>query len=528
MLCLSTVDNKNKVKNLLVVGGSTLLSRLLGLLRDVLVYAALGTSVYNSAFILAFTLPNLFRRLFGEGALTSALIPVLAQASSGERERQKPRIFDQVLTRLVLGLGAMMLILMAGFAVCSMVGVGSERWQMGARYGVWLAPYMLLVCVTAVMAAALNLLGRFYASSLSPVWLNLAMIAAACLPLLMEDMSLHMRVIWLCWAVLLGGVVQVGLVWVGLNRCGWRPSWDTGTSVELSRVASLLIPGLSAASILQVNILLTRLFANSIDDGAVAVLYLASRFMELPLGLFAIAISTVFFPLMSKALAAGNRVEMSHACFQGLRWICFMTLPSAVGLWIYQREIVDALFRYGVFDGEALTLTAPIVGIYALSIPAYAAVSYFTRALHAQEDMKGPMQISGINLLLNAAFCLVGIALGGLAGLALGNVAAAWVQCLLLGVRLFRVSGGGMVVPQGFVMDLFKILISACLMGLGCMLGLIWVSGFGLSEKSTSLLIVGLGIPLAIAGYFGALLMLRQRDVCSLLVRLFQRVNPHA
>ena len=508
------MNNKNKLKDLGTVAGFTLLSRVLGLLRDVFIYASLGTSIFSSAFVLALSLPNLFRRLLGEGAMTSALMPILSDAVHGDPKKATPtpRIMNQVTTRLGLALvGLVGLICLALWGFINGFDF-AQRWELGAHYSIWLMPYMAMICLAAIFTAALNMKGRFVLSSLSPSWLNLSIILTVLAANAAFDLSIQQRVATLCIAVLIGGTIQMSSVWIGLKKAGWSVRWDLGPSEELSRVWSLLLPGILSGSILQINILLTRLLGNAIDDSAASILYLASRLIELPLGIFAIAIATVLFPDLTKAQSRGDFSGFAQTFIQGMRWIAVITFPSVIGLVIYRYEIIQSLFEYGVFDAQSVQATAPVVGLNALSIPAYAWISFATRALHAQKKMKATLYVSAVTLVLNIIFCTVGMKLGGMLGLSAGNVAAAWVQvcCLLALIRLPQLKQH--ILKTKPLSEGFKIILSSALMAACCVLIAAAVSAIGLDGKLASFAVIGVGIPVAIGIYFSCLLIFRQSD----------------
>ncbi len=221
------------LKNIAVVSLSTVGSRLLGLLRDVLVFAALGTSLWNSAFILAFTLPNLFRRLLGEGALTSAIVPVFSDVLERDGRAGAFRFFNQVLLRLLLGL---LVIIGSGMILLSWAA-GSDwlpgRWTTGAALAVWLLPYMLFICLAAILSAGLNLVGRFAVAASTPILLNLAMIAALTAGLWLNADAARI-VYWLCGGVLVGGCLQLLLPAIDLMRQGWRPRVESAGGAALA------------------------------------------------------------------------------------------------------------------------------------------------------------------------------------------------------------------------------------------------------------------------------------------------------
>lgn len=282
------------LKNILVVSLSTVGSRVLGLVRDILIFAALGASAWNDAFILAFTLPNLFRRLLGEGALTSAMVPIFSDVLHRAGRSEAFAFFNQVLLRLLTILSALVVGGMVLFGSLARCGLLTDRWTLGAELAVLLLPYMIFICLAAIVSAGLNLLGRFAVAASTPMLLNLAMIGALVAGMWLSDDQARI-VYWLCGGVILGGLLQLLLPAWDLARQGWRPRVEQRASTEMSELWRLFLPGLMGAAILQVNILVSRLLAYSLDESAVSVLYLASRLMELPLGIFTVAVATVFF-----------------------------------------------------------------------------------------------------------------------------------------------------------------------------------------------------------------------------------------
>ena len=314
-------------------------------------------------------------------------------------------------------------------------------------------------------------------------------------------------------------------VWHGVHRSGWRLKADWGPSEELSNVWSLLIPGLLSASILQINILITRVFANTVNDSAASILYLASRLMELPLGVFAIAIATVLFPELTRAQSSKDSHRFAHTFIQGMRWISVITIPSVVGLVIFRSEIVETLFKFGVFDDTSVRLTAPIVGIFALSIPAYAWISFLTRALHAQKRMKTTLWVSGITLVCNGLLCFVGMRIGGIAGLTIGNVVASWIQvaCLFGVIKipdLKSALGASPILNEFSKMAFASALMAGFCWGIQTFVGNVLEAG-----KLASASVVVFGIPMAVAVYFGGLILLKQSDTVTALSKLRDKLK---
>ncbi len=514
----------SKLKNIAVVSLSTVGSRVLGLLRDILIFAALGASLWNSAFILAFTLPNLFRRLLGEGALTSAIVPVFSDVLERDGREGAFLFLNQVLLRLTLCLTVIVTAGCVLFGFLARSDLLSGRWALGSELAVVLLPYMLFICLAAIVSATLNILGRFAVAAATPILLNLAMIAAVAAGMWLEADAARL-VYWLCGGVLVGGLLQLAAPVWDLFRQGWRPQFRLAHTQAMSELWQLFLPGLMGAAILQVNILVSRLLAYTLDDSAVSVLYLASRLMELPLGIFTIAVATVFFPLMAKALSADDSTEFSKAFLQGMRLVLGISVPAGVGLCVLGEPILELLFQWGAFDRADVVATIPLIAIYGIGLPFYSAATFATRGLHAGKDMKTPVRIAGICLLVNAVFGVVLMQFFGASGLAAANVFAALVQAVLLWSALSK--SRGEIAFQWLRSAVVKILVAGALMGVGCAAGLRLVEHFHLIEKLHALVAVGALVPGGVALYFGLLYLFKFEEF-DRLAGLLKRFLPKA
>lgn len=499
------------LRNIAVVSASTGGSRVLGLLRDVMLFAALGASLWNSAFLLAFTLPNLFRRLLGEGAMTSAMIPVFSEVLEHEGRESALRFFSQVFFRLLLVIIAVvlggMLVLWLGARSAGL----SERWALGAELSVYLLPYMLFICLSAIVAAGLNVLGRFAAPACTPMLLNIAIILSLGGGMTWGQSEID-TVYWLCGGVLVGGLLQLIVPAVDLVRQGWNPRPVWGSGQHMDELMRLLLPALLGSAILQVNIMISRVLAHSLDDSAVSVLYLSSRLMELPLGLFTVAVVTVFFPLMSKALAADDESGFGASFYAAMRLIIAISVPAAVGLYVLGEPIVE-LLRFGRFTGEDALLTAQLVAIYGAGLPFYSAVTLLTRGLHAGKAMRVTVKIAALCLVVNLALSVVLMRSIGVQGLAAANVLAVLLQCCLLWRALATERPS--IVFQPLVPSLAKITIGALVMGC-CWLGLWLLPSVGSLPKGQSIVQVGVLVPVGILVYFALLYWLRFEEMKSL------------
>ena len=220
---------------------------------------------------------------------------------------------------------------------------------MGIELGIVLLPYLVLICLAAIIHAGLSVLKRFTLAALSPVWLNLTMIVSlGGFGFYLAESSIE-RVAYLCGGVIIGGIFQLILPAVSLHRKGWHPAFDLKRTARMNELVSLYLPGLAGAAIYQINIVVTRFLAFWLDDAAVSILYLTNRLLELPLGVFAIAVTTVLFPSLSQFVARNDLPGFTGVFHQGVRMITAVTIPAAMGLIILREPILNLLFVWGVF-----------------------------------------------------------------------------------------------------------------------------------------------------------------------------------
>ena len=501
------------------VAGWTFASRILGLLRDVLLFASLGTGPLNSAFILAFTLPNLFRRLLGEGALTSSSIPVLASSLDKDGSSSTFTLLNAILVRLGIGLLILQVLAVPLFLLVTWLPDLPERWYLGARLSQLLFPYMWFICLGALICGMLNVLGRFGLAALNQVWLNLTMIGATLAGLWLFPADGWMRVIWISLGVLAGGLLQLVVPMGGLLRQGWRPVFSLGSHPDLGKVMRLFLPGLLGAAIFQINILVSRFLAFSLDDQATGLLYLSSRLVELPLGVFAIAVTTVVFPELSRLSSSGSESGFADTFTRGLRLILMITLPAAVGLILMAQPVLAFLFEWGLFGASDVRAAAPVLMAAAAGLPFFAWSTLLTRAWYARQQMRTPVILAGVNLVLNLVLGLMLMQVFGAVGLALANTLSSLVHCLALQSLL---PGKSLQKPSLRTPSILVAGLAA--LSLTVLTGLWVIRSLPLEGKAGDLLSVVLVIPLAALVYFAVLWRLRHPDLQGLLSLIKRRL----
>lgn len=432
----------------IVIGSLTMTSRVLGLVRDIL-FASLFFGRALDAFVLAFTVPNLFRRLFGEGALSGALVPALVKKiDAGDREGAA-RLTARALGAVLLGLGAVALAVSAVAVVVALATGTASRTGLVAGVIAVVMPYVVPICAAAVVMAFLNAHGRFAPSAVSPVLLNIALITAALLR----------PTVWsLAVAVLVGGVFQFAVQFVAARRLGMpaRPEVELADP-DLRRVGRVLLPTVVGFAVFQINVLLDRLIAWVLipGDGAVGSLFLGNRLMQLPLAVFAIAIATAALPGLSSHAARGEEDGFRSALRAGTRSILFWTVPAGVGLALLAEPLVALLFRRGSFLAApgALGKTSLVVIFYAPGLVAFGLAALYSRALYARGEqrlvVRAALAAVGVNVVLNVALVFLfqhvalaptvgGAVASGEAGLALASSASGFAFLAMLAAFLAR------------------------------------------------------------------------------------------
>lgn len=509
-----------------MVAGSTLLSRVLGLVRDSLTAAVFGTTIWNSAFQFAFMLPNLFRRLLAEGQLMAAFVPTLAEENEENGRAGVFVLLNKVATWLFLVSGGLTLLAVVGLALAGLWPELAARYALGMKLAQLLFPYLVFVCLAAAFSAVLQLFGHFSIPALTAVWLNVTIIAALGGGgwLLADTPAGKMG--WLCGGVLLGGLLQLLIPWWVLRREGWRPRWDTRPNARLHEMLRLMAPGILGTAIYQINFLVSRSLAFSLNESAVSVLTLANRIMEVPQGIFTVSVATVVFPLIATFAARGEMENLAGAYWKGMRLICIITVPAAVGFLLLSEPIVRLLFQYGAFNAEDTRQTAPVLAIMALGLPLYSWVTQSIRGCYSLKDTVTPVKIAAVCFVVNLAASILLMRWWATEGLAWAGNVAIVLQAVLLQRALVR------KVPnlhaRVLLPSLGKIALATVAMALGIVAARWGVALAGLPVRAKDLVAVVAVIPAAVAVYGACLWALRieeREELAGLAAKMLGRLG---
>ncbi len=422
---------------LLTVGSWTMLSRVLGLARDMLMAALLGTGPVAQAFLIAFSLPNMFRRFFAEGAFNLAFVPMFAKKlQSGDDPAGFARVAFSGLATVLIGFTLLGQLAMPWLVFAMASGfAGDERFDLAVLYGRIAFPYILLISLTALLSGVLNAAGRFALAAAAPILMNLVMIAFLLLGwALAGDIGL-----WQIWSVPVAGLAQLVLVWRGAEAAGIRirPRRPRLTP-ELRRLAVIAAPAVLAGGVVQVNLLVGRQ-VGSFFDGAVAWLSYADRLYQLPLGVVGAAIGVVLLPDLSRRLAVGDAPGGRDALNRACEFTLALTLPAAVALMLIPTAIVSVLFERGAFTAEDTAATALAVAIYGAGLPAFVLQKVVSPAFYAREDTRSPFRFAVHAMIVNAVVALGLAPFLGWPAAALGTTLAGWTMLAQLwrGARVF-------------------------------------------------------------------------------------------
>lgn len=425
------------------VAAMTMISRVLGFVRDMLMAGVVGTGMVADAFVVAFRFPNLFRRLFAEGAFNAAFVPLFARRLEGEGQAEAARFAEEVLAALLtflLLLSALAMLAMPWIVYGLAPGFADDPEKIGltAELTRIAFPYLTFMSLVALLGGILNSLHRFTAAAAAPILLNVVMIAVLAAVILMDWGNSPATGRALVWGVSAAGLLQFLMLWVALSRAGInlkmrRPAITPG----VKRLVSLGIPGLIAGGITQINLLVSTMIA-SLKDGAASWLYYADRIYQLPLGVIGIAIGVVLLPELSRRLRAGDATGVHSSQNRALEVSLLLTIPAAIALMALPFPIINLLFERGAFDASDTIATSNALMAFAAGLPAFVMIKVFSPAYFAREDTRTPMWFAMISVAVNIAGALALFPVLSYVGVALATTAAGWINALLLATVLSK------------------------------------------------------------------------------------------
>lgn len=482
------------------VGVWTLLSRVMGFVREVMILSLIGPGPLMDAFVAAFRLPNMFRRFFAEGAFNAAFVPMFSKRLEGEdgaaefAQNAFAGLFFVVTVLTALGM-----VLMPALVWLTAEGfVGDGRFDLTVGYGRIVFPYILFMSLSALFSGVLNATGRFAVAAAAPVLLNVFVITALSVAALTGNPAIN----WLIWSIPLAGVAQLALTWNAAAKAGFklrpaRPRWNT----DMRDLVVIALPAALASGVMQINLVVGQLVASQYEN-AVSWLFAADRLYQLPLGVVGIAVGIVLLPDLSRRLRAGDDAGAKSALSRAAEISLALTIPSAVALIVIPLTLVSILFERGASGTDDSAAIATAVMIYGLGLPAFVLQKIVQPLYFAREDTRRPFYFAIVAMVVNAALA-IGLApyVGWLAP-AIAATVAGWAMYALLAIGA-RGFGDAARVDARFRRRIWRIVAASLIMGaalwfanlqMSALLILPWWRGLGL------LILMAIG---AVA-YFGA------------------------
>jgi len=402
------MSKRKIIQSTAVVSFFTLISRMTGLLRDVAIAHAFGTRLVADAFFVAFRIPNLFRRLFAEGALTVSFVPNFTESLKKDREEAR-HVVDAsftLMTVLLVAVSLLGILLAPWFVRLTAWGFSKvpEKFELTVFLTRVLFPYLLLVSLAGLAMGVLNSLKHFGAPAASSIFMNLGIIAGA----LFFVQWCEPPVLGLAIGALLGGVLQLGIHFPYLWKFGFWPKirWDPSHPM-IKKIITMMLPSAYGAAVYQFNVIVITFLASFLPSGSVSYLWYADRVMEFPLGIFAISVATTILPTLADHAADKNEESFKETFRFGLRLILLITLPAAAGLIVLAEPITRILFQHGAFNVASTQATSSALIAFAIGLPFIAGVRVTANAFYSLHDSKTPVKVANLSVVLNLILCLL-------------------------------------------------------------------------------------------------------------------------
>ncbi len=426
------------IKSSVVFGIFTMISRVLGFIRDIMMAAVLGAGAITDCFVVAFKLPNFFRRLFAEGAFSASFVPIFSATLEKDGKEEAIKFAEEAFACLAITLlffvalieiftPALIYVMANGF-------VGDDaKFALAVTLTRFTFPFILFVSLVSLLAGILNSLGKFAATAATPIILNLCLISALLFASDVMETPAHTLAI----AVSVAGFIQVIFLFRACYNAGYR------IRVKLPRltpkVKKLLIvmwPAALGAGVVQLNLLLDMIIASYLPDASMSYLYYADRLNQLPIGVIGVALGTVLLPFLSRSIAAGNEEQVVKSQNQAIEMGLFFTIPAAVAFFIVPADLIQVLFERNNFTPTATAQTSLTLAAYSLGLPAYVLAKVFVPGYFARGDTKTPLKFAIVALFVNVSLNLILMQYFAHVGLAMATAVSAWINVLMLSTGL--------------------------------------------------------------------------------------------
>jgi putative peptidoglycan lipid II flippase len=488
------------IRSSMVFSSLTLVSRFMGLARDLFITARLGASATPAAdaFNTAQSFPNLFRRIFAEGAFTAAFVPAYSKVLAKEGQEAADKLAtDALATLAAITLGLTIAFQLAMPWLMMVINPGfidqPEKFRLAVVLTQISMPYLPCMAIVALLSGVLNAGGRFALSAVAPTILNAGILIAVIPP----NDAVHSAYA-ATWGVFGAGIVQAGLLWWGVRRVGAkiRPTWPRLTP-EIKALIATAVPGAIAASVTQINIFISGIIASQVN-GARTWLAVADRFYQLPLGLVGVAIGVALLPALSRAIGLDDKAEAQRTTDQAVVFAMALTLPAAAALIAIPHYLIDGLFQRGEFTAYDAGETAKALFFYGIGTPAFVLARVLSPVFFARSDTRAPMQFAIVSMIVNIVLGVALFYVIGFEGIAAATAAASWLNVGQM-VWALRKRGDWTPSPRA-AGKLVRVFIASAAMGLALFAAQVWRADFeavfgginliGLGPKEITILLV--------------------------------------
>ena len=465
---------KQLFKSSLMVSMATMLSRLLGFVRDVLFAGLFGAHGAYDAFVIAFKLPNFMRRLFGEGAFSQAFVPVLANQKQQQSDEQIKIFIGHV--AMLLGLSLLVMVLIIEIFAAPIIHIfapgfhlAQSRFDLAVKLLHWTAPYLFFIAMVAFASAIMNTYKKFFLAAIAPVILNLSFIGAVVLGFVLH----YKNIMLLAYAVVVAGFLQCCLLWFGLYKLDKLPIFSLGfiKDAGVRRVLKLMVPALFGVSVAQIGLIIDNVFASYLPVGSISWLYYSDRLTYLPLGVIGVALSTVVLPHLSKQASIKDNTAFSKTLAWSFQMVWLIGLPAAIGLAFLAGPIIATLLYHGAFNAHSVNMTARALMAFSSGLPGFMLIKIGAPGFYARQKMATVVRIAALAVIINIILNALLIHPLAHAGLALATALASTLNAACL---------WGLLIKQkvvGFKIQTLKSLVVIVLASIGMAVALYFMSG---------------------------------------------------
>jgi putative peptidoglycan lipid II flippase len=506
-------EHRHLLKSASLISAFTILSRIFGYVRDSRIAFLLGAGTAADAYTTAYRIPNLLRRLVGEGAVSAAFIPVFTQYIAENKEEDGWKFANTMLTVItvfltVATIAGIMLSPLIVRLFASGFGDTPGKLELTAVLSRIMFPYIFLISLSALSMGILNSFHRFGAPAFAPVVLNLTMIVFSFLGGLFGDVTRTLAV-----GVVAGGALQLAIQIPALLKTGWKIGFKLDFHHPgVQKVVTLMVPVIFGVGIVQVNILVGTQFASYLAEGSVTAIYIADRVMEFVLGVYAVSVSTVILPLLSRQAALLQMDELKTTLNFATRLILFITFPATVGLILLRREIIEVLFQHGDFSAASTALTARALPFFALGLSAFSMVKVIVPAFYALQDTRTPVKVAFAAMFLNIGLNFLFIRPLQSGGPALATSSSAFFNSVALLVIFYRRYGSFGV--WAILQSVGKFAVASVALAIVAY-GIIHWPGLYAGRMSQKILALGISIGAGAGTYFIAASVLQTRELAE-------------